>query len=205
MDTTTATPPDASARTAPRRRVRNFLLDTSLQLRLAGYLVAVAGGLCAALGYLLFRAYQETSRVVALSAPDAGDALAHAFARGDLSRIVALAAALAVVLVVLLVSSVVVTHRIAGPAFALKQACQEVGAGRLARPRPLRSTDLLRDLGEALAAMIDALRAREARDRDAIAGATAVLRAPQVSEAERVAALAALDRLAAEKGRRLAP
>ena len=204
MDPTTGTIGAGAAPTATKRRVRNFLIDTSLQLRLAAYLVAVAGALCGALGWMLFDAYRETSRVVALSSPDAGDALARMFEAGDRTRLVLLAGALAVVLAALLVLAVVVTHRIAGPAFALRSACREIAAGALAPPRPLRSSDLLRDLADEFAGMVDALRAREARERDAVARAAATLRAPDSTPAARADAAAELERLAAEKNRRLA-
>jgi methyl-accepting chemotaxis protein len=204
MDLTIGTSGEAAPPTA-KRRVRNYLIDTTLQLRLAAYLVAVAGTLCAALGWMLWSAYQETSRVVALSSPDAGDALASLFADGDRARIVLVAGALAVVLLLLLVSAVVVTHRIAGPAFALRRACREIAAGGLASPRPLRSGDLLQDLADDFAGMVEALRAREAQEREAIVRAAAALRAPDATPAARAAAAALLERLATEKDERLAP
>lgn len=204
MDLTTGTsgPP---APLAAKRRVRNLLIDGALQLRLAAYLVAVAGALCAALAWMLWDAYQETSRVVALSSPDAGDALATLFADGDRGKLLVLTGALAVVLVLLLVSSLVVTHRIAGPAFALRRACQEIARGDLAPPRPLRSGDLLQELGEDFATMVASLRARDAQERAAVSGAAAVLRAPGSSAAAHAEVAAMLERLAAEKAKRLSP
>lgn len=205
MDLTIPTPDEAAATPpTPKRRVRNYLLDTTLQLRLGAYLVAVAAALCAALGWMLWGAYAETSRVVALSSPDAGEALATMFAAGDRTKIVALAAALGVVLLLLFASSVVVTHRIAGPAWALRRACRTIAGGRLGRPRPLRSGDLLQDLAEEFGAMVEALRRSEREERDAIARAAAVLRA-DATPAERAEAAAVLERLAARKEQRLAP
>jgi methyl-accepting chemotaxis protein len=187
----------------PKRRVRNYLLDSGLQLRLASYLVLVAALLSAGLGYLLWRAYRETSRVVELSAPEIGASIAALLAREDQLRIVVIAGALVVVLVCLLGAAVVVTHRIAGPAYALRQACRHVAEGSLVTPRPLRARDLLGDLGEEMAAMVGALRDREERERDGIARAAAVLRDPASDAAARAAAVDALARLAEEKERRL--
>lgn len=201
-----ARPPEAPAQApgrAPKRHVRNYLLDTSLQLRLASYLLAVATALSLGLGVLLYRAYRETSRVIALGDPDVGASLAHALAREDRWRIVLLAVALAGVLVCLLGAAVVITHRIAGPAFAIARTCRQVGEGNLAHPRPLRSHDLLVDLADDVAAMVDALRDREGREREAVLAAAATLRDPASPPEARAAAAATLERLAGEKEARL--
>lgn len=203
----TALPPapqgDGDAQRAPKRRVRNFLLDTSLQLRLASHLVAVATVLSLGLGWLLWRAYRETSRVIALGDPDAGESIAQALAVEDRWRIVLVAGALALVLVCLLGAAVVVTHRIAGPAFAIGRTCRHVAEGSLARPRPLRSGDLLVDLADDVAGMIDSLRDREEREREVIAAAAATLRDLSAPPAVRGAAAATLERVTAEKEARL--
>jgi hypothetical protein len=187
----------------PKRRVRNYLLDTGLQLKLASYLVAVATALSVGLGWLLWSAYRETSRVIALGDPEAGDSIARALAAEDRGRIVLVAVALALVLVCLLAAAVVITHRIAGPAFVLKRTCRQIADGSLARPRPLRDHDLLVDLAEAVGAMVDALRGREAADREALARAVGILRDRGASAEARAAAAAELERLAAEKEARL--
>lgn len=196
-------PAPAAADGRHHRRVRNYLVDGSLQLRLASYLVAAALVLCAGLGWLLFQAYRETSRVIALGDPDAGDSIARALASEDRGRIVVVAVALAAVLVCLLLAAVVITHRIAGPAFAIARTCREVGEGLLRRPRPLRARDLLVELGQEVATMVDALRAREAEERDLASAAAATLRDPAAAAEARAAAAAALEALARRKQSRL--
>jgi methyl-accepting chemotaxis protein len=199
----TATAPPLQGGGRSQRKVRNFLVDTTLQLRLASYLLAVALLLCLGLGWLLFQAYQETSRVIALGDPDAGASIALALAAEDRWRIVLVAVALAGVMLCLLLAAVVITHRIAGPAFALGRTCREVAEGRLRRTRPLRPRDLLVELAHDVAAMVDALRDREARERDLLQQAAATLRDPASGAEARAAAAAALDRLAGEKQARL--
>jgi HAMP domain-containing protein len=184
-----------------QRRVRNFLLDTGLQLRLASYLVAVAVALSGALGGLLWQAYRETSRVVALSDPDVGDSIGLALAEEDRWRMVLIAAALLGVLVCLLVAAVVMTHRIAGPAFAIGRACRQVAEGRLTRPRPLRTGDHLVGLAAEVGAMVEALREREARERDALREAAAALRTAGGAGAR--SPVESLERLAHDKDERL--
>jgi methyl-accepting chemotaxis protein len=190
---------DAAAGHSGKRRVRNYLLDTGLQLRLASYLVAVATALAAGLGWLLWRAYRETSRVIALGDPT----IAQALATEDRWRILIVAVALSGVLACLLAAAVVITHRIAGPAFVIARTARAVGEGSLARPRPLRSRDLLVDLADDIAGMVDALRDREGREREVVERALAALRDPAAGPEERRAALDRLEALASEKEARL--
>jgi hypothetical protein len=197
-----ASAPLAGDKTATRK-LRNYLLDTSLQLKLASYLVAVATALSLGLGWLLWSAYRETSRVVALGDPDAADILAAALAAEDRGRIVIVAAALAGVLLCLLGAAVVVTHRIAGPAYVIARTCRLVGEGDLTPPRPLRARDLLVDLAGNVSHMVEGLRAREARERETLARAVAALREAGADPQRCAAALAELEALAADKGARL--
>lgn len=200
-------PPERGVAAAGRdqRRLRNYLLDGPLQLRLAGYLLAVAVALSAGLGYLLWGAYRETSRVIALADPEAVGPLAQALAREDRIRMVAVAAALVAALLCLLVAAVVVTHRIAGPAYAIARTCRRVAAGDLTPPPPLRAHDLLLCLGRDAAAMVEALRIREGQELTVAHAAVATLRDPGAGPAERARAADALERLAREKEGRLRP
>jgi methyl-accepting chemotaxis protein len=195
--------PAAGLADTPRRLLRNYLLDSALQLRLASYLLAVAAILSSGLGWLLWTAYRETSRVVALGDTVAGESLAQALAAEDRGRIGLVAVALAAALLGLLVAGVMVTHRIAGPALVLRRVCRDVAAGRLAPARPLRARDMLVDLAADVGEMIEALRAREGRERDELARAAACLGDPASPPAARAAALTAIEALAAEKDARL--
>jgi len=186
-----------------QRKLRNYLLDAKLQLRLASYLIGVGVALSLGLGWLLWRAYRETSRVIALSDPDSGDSIGLALASEDRVRIIIIGVALGGVLICLLGSALVVSHRIAGPAFAIARTCRQVGEGNLAVPRPLRPRDLLVELGNAVAAMVDALRTRETREREVALSAAAALRDPAASPQSRSVAAEALERVAKEKGERL--
>jgi hypothetical protein len=182
-----------------KRKVRNYLLDTRLQLRLASYLLAFAVALSAGLGWRLWNAFRETSDVVSLGAPEVAGALASE----DRWRILQVAVIVAVVLVCLLGASLVVTHRIAGPAFVIRRTCAQIGEGNLSRPRPLRGHDLLVDLADSVATMVDSLRDREASDRAALLRVAAVLRDPGATPEACAAAAAELERIAAEKDARL--
>lgn len=187
-----------------KRRVKNYLINTKLQLRFASWLLAVAAAISVVLGWVLWRSYAETSRVVALADPEVAEALAAAFASEDRARMVWLAVALAVVLVCLLGFAVVMTHRIAGPAFVLARTCRQVAEGNFERPRPLRERDMLVELGDDVAQMVDAIRDRDQDERDRLLSALGRLAEPGASDDDRKRALEALEQLAAEKAKRLA-
>ncbi len=180
-----------------RRKLRNFVLDPGLQLRFGGYLVAVAAGLSVALGWQVWRAHAEASKLVALGDPRSDEVVAAMLRADDRARMLWTAGVLAAIVVCLLGLAVVVTHRIAGPALVLGRACRAVGAGALSRPRPLRRGDLLVGLADEVGAMVDALRAREEDERERLAHAAQVLaRSPEEARA-------VLEQLVAEKARRL--
>jgi hypothetical protein len=200
--TTPATAPPPAV--IHKRRVKNYLINTKLQLRFASWLLAVAAMISVVLGWVIWRSYAETSRVVALADPDVAEALAAAFASEDRERMVWLAVALAFVLICLLGFAVVMTHRIAGPAFVIARTCRPVGEGNFERPRPLRGRDMLVELGDDVVQMVDAVREREESERDRIAGAVARLSGPAASAEDRRAALELLEQLVAEKSKRLA-
>jgi HAMP domain-containing protein len=187
-----------------KRRVKNYLINTKLQLRFASWLLAVAAMISIVLGWVLWRSYAETSRVVALADPDVAEALAAAFASEDRARMVWLAAALACVLVCLLGFAVVLTHRIAGPAFVIARTCRQVGEGNYERPRPLRERDMLVELADDVITMVDAVRDREQDERDRIAAALSLMADPAASADDRSRGALALEQLVAEKSKRLA-
>jgi HAMP domain-containing protein len=200
-NTQAATPAPAAIH---KRRVKNYLINTKLQLRFASWLLAVAAAISIVLGWVLWRSYAETSRVVALADPEVAEALAAAFASEDRERMVWLAVALAVVLVCLLGFAVVMTHRIAGPAFVLARTCRQVAEGNFERPRPLRERDMLVELGDDVAHMVDAIRERDEVERDRILAALGRLADPGAGADDRKKAIEALEQLAAEKAKRLA-
>ncbi len=194
---TPAAPASIPAPANPRRKVKNFMLDPGLQLRLGGYLVAVAAALSLALGWQMWRAYTEASKLVALGDPRADEVVSGMLRGEDRARMLWTAVILATVVVCLLALAVIVTHRIAGPALVIARACRRVADGVLVRQRPLRRGDLLVGLAEEMGAMVDALRAREEEERARLAEAAQVMaRSPEQARA-------IVEQLAAEKARRL--
>lgn len=196
MSSTLSAAPGSDA----RRRVRNYLLDPALQLRFATYVVAVVAALAIALGWMLWAAYRETSRIVVLADPQAGDAIGAMLAHEDRIRITWLGASVVALIVVLLAFALVVTHRVAGPAHALAATCRRIAGGGLPAPRTLRRHDLLTGLAGEVAAMVEALREREERDRELLARAALAVRQGGSADPELAATL---EQVVEEKRRRL--
>lgn len=185
---------------SPRHRSpRNLVLEPRRQLRLVGYAVLAVGSLSTAVAWQVWRAYAEASRLVALGEPGSDEAVAALLRADDRTRLLWLCGTLLALVAAVVVLTLVVTHRVAGPALALARACREVARGGLAPPRPLRRGDLLAGLAEELAGAITALRAREAAERDALLDAASTLGAAPDR------ARATLLRLAADKEKRLRP
>lgn len=199
-ETTTAEARQRGGGAPYHRRIRNYLIDASLQLRFASYLVATAAVLSGYLGWRLWLSYREASRLVALGDPVADEAISKLLANEDRVRMIWLAAGLAGVVVCLLVFAVVTTHKVAGPALVLGRTCRQVGDGLLRRPRQLRRGDLLIGLADDVAHMVERLRAREEKERATLHDAAMALSggADGVSRARII-----IEQLAHEKAERL--
>lgn len=143
---------DGSDSGVSKRRLRNFLVHPGIQLRLVSYMLIVATAIGSGLSVMIWTAGQ-----------DAGPGLV-------------VGAALAGAVPGLLVLAVILTHRVAGPAVALAHTCRRVGAGDLSLPRPLRRRDLLIDLADEVALMVEGLREQEAEERALLADAANRLR-----------------------------
>jgi methyl-accepting chemotaxis protein len=135
-----------------KRRLRNFLVHPGIQLRLVSYILLVATAIGSGLSVMVWTAGQE-----------AGPGLV-------------IGAALSGAVPGLLVLAIILTHRVAGPAVALAHTCRRVGAGDLSLPRPLRRRDLLVDLADEVALMVEGLREQEAEERALLSDAANRLR-----------------------------
>ncbi len=135
-----------------KRRLRNFLVHPGIQLRLVAWMLLVSTAIGTGLAVIIWTGGQEAAPGLVLGAAVAGAVPG------------------------LLLVAVVLTHRVAGPAVALTHTCRAVGAGDLSLPRPLRRRDLLVDLADEVALMIEGLREQEAEERALLADAASRLR-----------------------------
>jgi len=86
-----------------------------------------------------------------------------------------LTSALALLVVFIGLAGIVVTHKVAGPAYKMKRQIKDVGQGRLRVPAPLRKGDDLGDLFQAFESMVISLRERQKEEIDKLDAAIAAL------------------------------
>lgn len=157
----------------PKRRLRNYLLVPSFQLKYTAMVVGVTVVVASVLGILAYKYSVGQTEMLSMNRMAAqGSAITEEFVQ-DLERyseaadrkvafgifggVLFLALALGV-------TGIVVTHRLVGPAYRLKMLLREVRDGRLVVRGRLRKGDELQDIFEAFQEMILSLRAAQEQE-----------------------------------------
>lgn len=160
-----------SGRAHPPRRLRNYLLQPKFQLKYTSMVVGVTVVVAAVLGYHAYRYSTGQTEMLNIERMERkGGEIDEQFiadldryARAEDRRVLlAILGGIAVLALALAVTGIVVTHRLVGPAYRLKQALRTVSRGRLQVDGALRKHDELQDVFEAFRQMVDNL--REARE-----------------------------------------
>jgi hypothetical protein len=186
---------DAAAASRPvyKRKVRNYLLDVGLQLRYTATIVVVAIFLTAGLGFKMYQATRDVSKVIlwtSLVDPASADELQAQFANSD--RVVLWGIVGFGVVLILSISAVgiLITHKVAGPLYKIATFFGRVRDNRLGpAPANLRKGDELQEFYGAFKEMHTAVRARAEDDVRVLGNAVAVLetapeaRSPSVARA----------------------
>lgn len=171
--------------TLPKRRTR-YLVQRRFQLKYAGWLLVV----CALVGWL------AGATVYVTAMQQLGSRIEQIYPQSRAVSIFqttqwTLARNLLWLIPVLLVVSVGMSHKIAGPLVRIKRMVDEVGAGDVPSPITLRKRDELQDLAASLNAMGERLRSRTAAQhqavgaiRDAIQELSRLLAEPSVDAAQ---------------------
>src|SRR3954453_5503005 len=175
---------DSASPTRPqyKRKVRNYLLDVGLQLRYTATIVIVAVFLTAGLGFKMYQATRDVSKVIlwtSLVDPSSAEELQAQFSNSD--RVVLWGIIGFGVVLVLSISAVgiLITHKVAGPLYKMATFFGRIRDNRLGTtPNSLRNGDELQDFYSAFREMHQALRERTEEDVRVIASAMQVLEAP---------------------------
>ena len=169
----------APARPAYKRKVRNYLLDVGLQLRYTATIVIVAVFLTAGLGFKMYQATRDVSKVIlwtSLVDPSSADELQAQFSNSD--RVVLWGIVGFGVVLVLSISAVgiLITHKVAGPLYKISNIFGRVRDNRLGpSPPSLRKGDELQDFYLSFREMHQSLRDRTEEDVRVLGSAIAVL------------------------------
>ncbi len=193
------------------RHLRNYLIDTRLQLRHVGVVVVLSSILSAFLGWLIWLQRSQASQAIAkslesaqfISAADKQVILAHVQG-SDLDHVLRMAGVCVAAIALLSLFVVILSHKVAGPLHRVAAAIDALRDGYLPRIQaPRRGDELKRFFGK-FKEMGDTLRARAEDDLAAYrAFSAACAEAP--ADGDLVAALAGLKNIEDELTRALAP
>ena len=169
----------AAARPPYKRKVRNYLLDVGLQLRYTATIVVVAIFLTAGLGYKMYQATRDISKVIlwtGLVDPTSAQELQSQFSNSD--KVVLWGIIGFGIVLVLSISAVgiLITHKVAGPLYKITSLFGRVRDNRLGpAPAGLRKGDELQDFYTGFREMHQAIRGRVEDDVRVLGEAVAAL------------------------------
>ena len=169
----------AAERPAYKRKVRNYLLDAGLQLRYTATIVVVAIFLTAGLGFKMYQATREISKIIlftGLADPTTAQELQSQFANSD--RVVLWGIVGFGLVLVLSISAVgiLITHKVVGPLYKISSLFGRVRDNRLgAAPVGLRKGDELQEFYSSFREMHQAVRERVVDDVRVLGGIVAAL------------------------------
>jgi hypothetical protein len=178
-----------SARPPYKRKVRNYLLDVGLQLRYTATIVIVAVFLTAGLGFKMYQATRDVSKVIlwtSLVDPSSAEELQAQFSNSD--RVVLWGIVGFGVVLVFSIGTVgiLITHKVAGPLHKIASLFARVRENRMGpAPSSLRKGDELQEFYSAYRDMHQALRARVEEDLRVLTNAVSVLEAAPDASSDR--------------------
>ena len=189
-----------------KRRVSNYLLDKSLQLRYVLLVTVLSGLISGSLGYMIYEQRHTASAAVEsdlaeLTQSDAAFAEVkdQAMERLDsidralVYKMIAVGFGLVLILSVYLV---LMTHKVAGPLYKVSTYFDRMAAGKLGNVTALRKGDMLQDFFNAFRETHESVRVRFQGDLAAMEKAIAGLRAGHTSGAAHDALADQLDQAA---------
>jgi hypothetical protein len=161
---------DAAAASRPvyKRKVRNYLLDVGLQLRYTATIVVVAIFLTAGLGFKMYQATRDVSKVIlwtSLVDPASASELQSQFENSDKVVLWGIVGFGVVLVLSIGAVGILITHKVAGPLYKIASIFGRVRDNRLGpAPANLRKGDELQEFYGAFKEMHISLRARAEDD-----------------------------------------
>jgi hypothetical protein len=210
MSTTSETAASGPAPPRYKRKLRNYLIDVGLQIRYTAFIIMIAVFLTAVLGYKIYEATQDTSKIIWMTGlvdPTSAGELQAQFRSND--RVVLFGIVGFGVLLVLSVAGVGIwiTHKVAGPLYSIANICVRVKDNRLAPSlrQQLRKGDELQEFYSTFREMHESLRSRAGSDLKVLGEAIAALESASAATPAAREGLDQLRRLHKEKQGSLEP
>ena len=215
-DPTAATGLPSPARSRHHRKLSNYLLDKSLQLRYVLLVSILSAVIAGALGYMIYDQRRTASESIerdlrSLTRADAShqefqEQVASGLESDDQLLVYKMVAVGFGLVVILSAYLVIMTHKVAGPLFKVSMYFERMADGRLGNVTPLRRGDMLQDFFGDFKAMHESVREHAAADVSAMDGALVALRAAPdpASRGKLDDALDALERHLAQRKKQLA-
>lgn len=138
------------------RRLGNYLLDRTFQLKYVAMILGLSVLISFALGLFLVEQMRENSRMLQLDA-ELDPVFAEQLAASDTRAVLVLVGALMLFNLLLAIGAVVVTHRMAGPIFVFRRYLRMLSDRRIPQVRALRRGDEFSDLIDELRGTVEAI------------------------------------------------
>lgn len=168
---------------APKRRLRNYLLDPRFQLKYTGMVVAVTVVIATGLGYMAYSYSRGMTEMLSMSQMMSGETADYVTAEAekqDQKVMLSIAGGIGLLALALGITGIVVTHRFVGPAYKLKLLMGDVAGGTLNVRGGLRKGDELQHVGDAFKNMLSALRERREEELAQLDGVIEGARTAQI-------------------------
>lgn len=154
---------------APKRKLKNYLLDRRFQLKYTGMVVGVTlivASLLGAVAYSESKGQTEALQIQLAVQPDLDPQVAaHLDAFGkerDRQMLAGILSGIMLLTLALGLTGIVITHKIIGPAYRMRKLLATVAGGHLKVDGALRRGDELQDVFGAFNDMVNSLRERQA-------------------------------------------
>lgn len=156
---------------APKRKLRNYLLDRRFQLKYTSMVVGVTMVVASILGALAYhesKGQTEALQIQLATQPDLDPGVAaglEEFGRDrDRDILVGIMLGIAALTIALGLTGIIITHKMVGPAYKMRRLLGTVATGNLRVDGHLRKGDELKDVFNAFNEMVGQLRARREND-----------------------------------------
>ena len=147
-----------------KRKLKNFLIDRSLQLRYILTVTILSAVISASLGFMIWRQADDASEMVmeqmAGLDPELRATALGALSEGDHDLIYTMVVFGFGLVLVLSMFLLIMTHKVAGPLYKVSSHFDDLAAGRFREVRPLRRFDMLHDFHGKFEVTHQALRGR---------------------------------------------